>query len=107
MTGFKIIRWFFSLLRTPVKEPAYDELVLEVYRLRGLVDSLCARTNELQETGTTEWRAQMTLMGKSHMHGHRLIRRETARMEISELDAKRKELVQDFPHMPYDTSSEL
>jgi hypothetical protein len=107
MNGLKFVRWFSSLMRGPVKEPTYIELAQEVARLRALVDSLCARTNDLKETGTTEWRAQMTLMGKSHMHGHRLILRETARIEIAELDSKRKELVQDFPHMPYDTWSEL
>jgi hypothetical protein len=99
MNGLKFIRWFFLLFCKPTKESTYTELEKEVARLRMLVDSLCARTNDLKEVGTDEWRAQMTLMGKSHMHGHRLIRQKSICMQLQELESKRMELTQDLPDL--------
>lgn len=97
MTGFKVVRWFLSLLRPPVKEPTLCELAQEVAELRKLVDSLCVHTQPEMADGTPEHSARLRLAGKARYRGFRLMLDEAARAQLAELEGKKKELLEDFP----------
>lgn len=96
---FEFAKWFFDLIRPPVKECVDCRLKEEVAELRKLVDSMCVHTQHPHEDGTPERYAQLKIEGKASMHGFRLVQAELARQQLIELESKKKELLQDNPHL--------